>query len=57
MDITNTLVQQEKYIKENNYKRTCATNLYCCQLHFYKNTTHYLQHFICYLNGCTNNSP
>jgi hypothetical protein len=52
MDITNTLIQQEQYIKENNYKKTCATNLYCCQLSFYKNTTHYLQHFVCYFYGC-----
>jgi hypothetical protein len=49
MNIENTIRYQEKYIKENNYKKICSFNLYCCELNFYKNGIDYLQQFICYI--------
>lgn len=49
MNIFNTLTQQKTYIINNNYKKQCGINLYCCQLNFYKNTEYYLQQFICFL--------
>ena len=48
MHLNQTLQNHENYIVQNNYKKTCAINLYCCQLNFYKNATHYLQQFIYY---------
>lgn len=48
----NALVIQEKYIRENNYRKMYGINLCCCVLDFYKNETNYLQHFICYLYKC-----
>lgn len=49
MNITNKIITQEKYIRENNYSKKYGINLYCFQFNLYKNTTHYLQQFICYL--------
>lgn len=40
--------KQENYIRENNYKKTCGINLYCCELNFYRNGIYYLRQFICY---------
>ncbi len=47
MNIENTLRYQEKYIRENNYKKICAMNFYCCEFNFYRNGIYYLQQFIC----------
>ena len=48
MNLQHTLRYQEKYIKDNNYEKICAINLYCCELNFYRNGIYYLQQFICY---------
>lgn len=49
MNLDSVLQEQNNYIRQNNYKKTCLVNLYCCELSFYRNSTHYLQKFICYL--------
>ena len=55
MKFNYNLVDQEKYIRENHYKKTMAFNLYCCQLTFYENATKYLQEFICNCCNLYNN--
>lgn len=49
MDLESNLKNQEKYIKDNNFVNTCNIDLYCFRLNFYRNSTDYLQQFICYL--------
>lgn len=49
MDITSAIQNHNNYIRENNYKKSCGINLYCCELNFYRNATHYLQQFVCYI--------
>jgi len=48
MNLYHTLRYQENYIRENNFQKTGYIICCCCELNFYKNTTNYLQQFICY---------
>ncbi len=49
MNLSDELIRQNFYIKENNYIKTCGINLYCCEFNLYNNGIYYLRQFICYL--------
>jgi hypothetical protein len=41
--------EQDNYLRENNYKKMCGVNLWCCELNFYRNVLYYYQQFFCYI--------
>jgi hypothetical protein len=49
MEIKYGQIENDNYIRENNYKKTCSIYLCCCQANFYENVNNYFQKFICYI--------